>query len=62
MLVGGKNSPAKIADLRPQKRRAIREQAPVIIIRKPKDEIELEYLNRVPGEEPWPGVPEALRD
>ncbi len=62
MLVGGKNSPAKIADLRPQKRRAIREQAPVIIIRKPNDEIELEYLNRVPGEEPWPGVPEALRD
>ena len=62
MLVGGKNSPATIADRRPQKRRAIREQAPVIIIRKPKDEIELEYLSRVPGEEPWPGVPEALQD
>ena len=62
MLVGGKNSPATIADRRPQKRRAIREQAPVIIIRKPKDEIELEYLNRVPGEDPWPGVPEALQD
>lgn len=62
MLVGGRNSPATIADRRPQKRRAFREQAPVIIISKPKEEIELEYLKRVPGEEPWPGVPEAMRD
>lgn len=62
MLVGGRNSPATIADRRPQKRRGLRERAPVIIISKPKNEIELEYLNRVPDEEPWPGVPSLLRD
>ena len=63
VLVGSRSSPATIADRRPQKRRpGFREQAPVIIIRKPKEEIEIEYLNRGPGKEPWPGVPEFLRD
>ena len=63
VLVGSRGSPATIADRRPQKRRpGFREQAPVIIIRKPKEEIEIEYLNRGPGKEPWPGVPEFLRD
>lgn len=61
VLVGSRSAPATIADRRPQKRRpGFREQAPVIIIRKPKDEIEIEYLNRGPGKEPWPGVPEFL--
>lgn len=63
VLVGSRASPATIADRRPQKRRpGFREQAPVIIIRKPKEEIEIEYLNRSPGQEPWPGVPEFLSD
>lgn len=63
VLVGSKNSPATIADRRPQKRRpGFREQAPVIIIRKPKEEIEIEYLSQTPEKEPWPGVPEFLRD
>jgi len=63
VLVGSRASPATIADRRPQKRRpGFREQAPVIIIRKPKEEIEIEYLNRSSGQEPWPGVPEFLRD
>jgi hypothetical protein len=63
VLIGSRNSPATIADRRPQKRRpGVREQAPVIVIRKPKDEIEIEYLNHVEGKEPWPGVPEFLHD
>ncbi len=63
VLIGSRNSPATIADRRPQKRRpGFREQAPVIVIRKPKDEIEIEYLNHVEGKEPWPGVPEFLHD
>ena len=63
VLIGTRNAPATIADRRPQKRRpGFREQAPVIIIRKPKEEIEIEYLNRLEDEEPWPGVPGFLRD